>query len=68
MSVDNGRTDQHDAQRAPAQLLMLSLQMQAIALSIEDLRGRIVQIERRLAMYPSDERSRAELGKLERIW
>jgi hypothetical protein len=57
-----------DAQQATSQLLMLSLQMQAIALSIEDLRGRLAHIERQLAHYPNDERSRVEPGKLERIW
>lgn len=46
---------------------MLSLQMQALALAIEEIRGRVARIEQHLKLHKDDD-ARAELRKLERIW
>lgn len=51
-----------------SQVWMLSLQMQALALAVEDLRGRLERIEQHLRLHKTDETVRAELKKLERIW
>ena len=46
---------------------MLSLQMQALALAVEEIRGRVVRIELHLKLH-KDDNARADLSKLERIW
>jgi hypothetical protein len=51
-----------------SQIWMLSLQMQALTLAVEDLRGRMERIEQHLRLNKSDEAVRAELRNLERIW
>jgi hypothetical protein len=51
-----------------SQVWMLSLQMQALALAVEDLRGRLERIEHHLKLHKTDESVRAELRNLERIW
>ena len=52
-----------------SQVLMLSLQVQTIALAIEEMRGRITRIERHLMLDNSNEAARrTDLSKLERIW
>jgi hypothetical protein len=51
-----------------SQLWMLSLQMQALTLAVEDLRGRMERIEQHLRLNKSDDAVRAELKNLERIW
>lgn len=51
-----------------SQVWMLSLQMQALALAIEDLRGRLVRIEQHLRLHRTDDNVRAELKNLERVW
>jgi len=50
-----------------SQVLMLSLQMQALALTVEDIRGRVARIEHHLGLH-DDNHARAELSRLERIW
>jgi hypothetical protein len=50
-----------------SQVLMLSLQMQALTLAIEEVRGRVSRIERHLGLHKDDD-ARADLSKLERIW
>ena len=51
------------------QVWMLSLQMQALALAIEDVRARLTRIEQHLKLHRSDDdKVRSELSKLERIW
>jgi hypothetical protein len=51
-----------------SQVWMLSLQIQALALAIEDLRGRVARIEQHLKLDKPDDAVRAELKNLERIW
>jgi hypothetical protein len=51
-----------------SQVWMLSLQMQALALAVEDLRGRLERIEQHLKLNKPDDAVRAELKNLERIW
>jgi hypothetical protein len=51
-----------------SQVWMLSLQMQALALAVEDLRGRLERIEHHLNLHQTDETTRAALKNLERIW
>jgi hypothetical protein len=51
-----------------SQVLMLSLQVQAMTLAIEELRGRLTRIERRLRLDKDNDAARADLSKLERIW
>jgi hypothetical protein len=53
---------------ASSQVWMLSLQTQALALAVEDLRGRLERIEQHLKLHKADETVRAELKNLERIW
>ena len=50
----------------PSQVLMLSLQMQALALAVEEIRGRVVRIERHLKLHKDDE-ARAALRELGEI-
>ena len=47
---------------------MLSLQMQALALAIEGIRGRVARMEQHLRLRGDDDAIRADLSKLERIW
>jgi hypothetical protein len=47
--------------------LMLSLQMQALTLAVEEIRGRVARIEQHLKLHKTDD-VRADLSKLERIW
>jgi hypothetical protein len=53
-----------------SQVLMLSLQMQALALTVEEIRGRVARIERHLKLHGEDADVRDDLRKLrlERIW
>ena len=51
-----------------SQVFMLSLQMQALALAVEEIRGRVARIERHLKLHKEDDDVRAALSKLERIW
>jgi hypothetical protein len=53
-----------------SQVLMLSLQMQALALTVEEIRGRVARIERHLMLHGEDADVRADLSKLKlgRIW
>lgn len=53
-----------------SQVLMLSLQMQALALTVEEIRGRVARIERHLKLNGEDVEARADLSKLkrQRIW
>ena len=51
-----------------SQVLMLSLQMQALALAIEEIRGRVARMEQHLRLRRDDDAIRADLSKLERIW
>jgi hypothetical protein len=52
-----------------AQVWILSLQMQALALAIEDLRARLTRIEQHLKLDRNDEEKvRFELSKLDEIW
>ena len=45
---------------------MLSMQIQTMALTIEELRERVTRIERHLKL--DKDAVRADLSKLERIW
>ena len=49
---------------------MLSLQMQALALAVEEIRGRMTRIEQHLRLHQDKDYDdvRAELSRLERIW
>ena len=47
---------------------MLSLQIQTMALAIEEIRGRLTRIERHLRLDKDNDGERADLSKLERIW
>jgi hypothetical protein len=47
---------------------MLSLQMQALALAVEEIRGRVARIERHLKLHKDDNDVRADLSKVDRIW
>jgi hypothetical protein len=49
---------------------MLSLQIQALTLTVEEIRGRVARIERHLKLHGEDADVRADLSKLkrERIW
>ena len=49
-----------------SQVLMLAMQIQTMALAIEEFRGRIARIERHLKLSKEDVRT--DLSKLERIW
>ena len=51
-----------------SQVFMLSLQMQALALAVEEIRGRVARIERHLKLHKDDNDVRADLSKVERIW
>jgi hypothetical protein len=66
----NGHHNGHSSGTSDgAQVWMLSLQMQALALAIEDLRARLTRIEQHLKLHRNDdEKVRSELSKLERIW
>jgi hypothetical protein len=47
---------------------MLSLQVQAMTLAMEEMRGRLTRIERHLRLDAANDAARADLSKLERIW
>lgn len=47
---------------------MLSLQIETMALAIEEIRDRLTRIERHLLLNTDTEAARADLSKLERIW
>ena len=49
-----------------SQVLMLSLQMQSLALAVEEIRGRVARIERHLKLHNDDEARTAlsELGQI----
>lgn len=51
-----------------SQVFMLSLQMQALALAVEEIRGRVARIERHLKLHKDDNDVRADLSKVDRIW
>ena len=57
-----------NTRRDSSQVLMLTLQMQALALAVEDIRSRIQRIERHLKLDPDAETTRSDRGKLEHIW
>jgi hypothetical protein len=63
--------DQSKASAQPkdsSQVWMLSLQMQAMALAIEELRSRIMRIEHHLKLDRDTDGVRDNLSKLDRIW
>jgi hypothetical protein len=57
--------EQKFASNDASQILMLSLQIEAMALAVEDLRGRIARIERHLMLTTNTEDVRAELSKID---
>ena len=60
--------EQTSGSRDASQVLMLSMQIQAMALAIEELRGRITRIEHHLKLDQDADVVRDNLSKLDKIW